>query len=279
MGNHFHLEMELLTEEAELATAQELLDRYHKMYEGRKPPNSGMVNGIRIVDKDKTGITRLRERLGDDSRFMQELKQAFSRYYNKKYGRRGYFWDSRFDSVALLNGLSRVVGSGYIETNPVKVKMSDYPADYKWCSEGLRKSDPKRWAELITPMTVTHHLVEEYLSHAEREKEYTVDLVELMATDKARLDYLCVYINRMLDGEDARYDSDIDPRIIASVKSMDRKLNLQKFFKKGARNLTYGVALGSYDSIREVQKKSNRKRLTPRPLTEVDVLFGTWELK
>ncbi len=279
MGNHFHLQIEHLAEEAQQATPQELLARYHRMWEGRVPPNSGIVNGLRVFDKDKTGITRLRKRLGSDSRFMQELKQTFSRYYNKKYGRDGYFWDSPFDSVPLQNGLSRVVGGAYTEINAVSVGIVGEPGDYRWCSEGLRKQDPELWAKLITPMMISHQLVDEYLPQAEREKEHDVCLVELMAIDRGRLDFLCAYINRMLHGEDAVYESDVDPRIIASIKSMDRQLNLQHFFKNGCRNLTNGIAVGSYDMILEIQKKNKRKHLTPRPLMEVGVLFGTRKLK
>ncbi len=280
LDNHFHLELTLLEEEAGMATDAEILNRYTGMWgDDAVPPNRGYVNGLLVPDADRTGITRLRKRLASPACFMQVVKQYFSRYYNKKHNRKGYFWDGRYHSVPLQAWLSRVAGAAYMGTNPIKAKIVGDHANYRWCREGLQKSDPKLYAKLITPMAISHQFVEEYLPHAERQKSYDVSLEELMGTDKGRLDFLRVYINRVLHGEDAVNAVDVDPRIVASVKSIDRQLNIQKFNQTGARNLTRGVAVGSYDMILEIQKKTKRKRMNPRALMDGGVLFATRNLK
>ena len=41
-------------------------------------------------------IPMLREKWQHLSEFMKEIKQSFSRFYNKKHHRRGFFWSERF---------------------------------------------------------------------------------------------------------------------------------------------------------------------------------------
>ena len=44
-------------------------------------------------------IPSLREKLSNLSEFVREIKVGFTRYYNKRHNRRGYFWGDRFKSV------------------------------------------------------------------------------------------------------------------------------------------------------------------------------------
>ena len=80
--------------EAKKASKQGLLRRYKLLYpkESEPPPGRYEPNGEIIWDEDG-GIERLRERLGSISRFIQELKQTFSRWYNKTHNRKGYLWN------------------------------------------------------------------------------------------------------------------------------------------------------------------------------------------
>ena len=45
-----------------------------------------------------------KEKFSNVSEFLKELKQRFSRYYNKLHERRGYFWGDRFKSVIVERG-------------------------------------------------------------------------------------------------------------------------------------------------------------------------------
>jgi hypothetical protein len=55
-------------------------------------------------------IPYLCEKLSNLSEFMREIKVGFSRFYNKRYHRRGYFWGDRFKSVIVENGETLAAG-------------------------------------------------------------------------------------------------------------------------------------------------------------------------
>ncbi len=52
---------------------------------------------------------------------MQDVKQAFSVWYNKRVGRRGTLWEERFRSV-LVEGAGEALATmaAYIDLNPVR---------------------------------------------------------------------------------------------------------------------------------------------------------------
>ena len=64
-------------------------------------------------------IPSLREKLTSLSEFVREIKVGFTRYYNKRHNRRGYFWGDRFKSVivekgeTLINCLAYIKGRGH----------------------------------------------------------------------------------------------------------------------------------------------------------------------
>lgn len=48
-------------------------------------------------------IPSFRSKWSSLSEFVKEIKQEFSRFYNKRHGRRGFFWGDRFKSVIVEN--------------------------------------------------------------------------------------------------------------------------------------------------------------------------------
>ena len=67
---------------------------------------------------------------------MKEIKQGFSRFYNKKHGRKGFFWSERFKSVIVDNGKTLINCLAYIDLNPVRAGIVEKPEEYRWCSLG-----------------------------------------------------------------------------------------------------------------------------------------------
>ena len=105
MSNHIHLLATGGENEAKLATARELEDRYRLMYgDDKEIPMGSYDNDGLVACDDDLGVERLRKRLGSISRFMQEVKQNFSRWYNKKHNRKGYLWGDRFKGVLVCHG-------------------------------------------------------------------------------------------------------------------------------------------------------------------------------
>ena len=70
----------------------------------------------------------------DVSAFMGELKQRFSRWYNRTHERFGTLWAERFKSVVVEDqpGSLEAVAA-YIDLNPVRAGLVEDPKDYRFC--------------------------------------------------------------------------------------------------------------------------------------------------
>jgi len=69
-------------------------------------------------------ISFLREKLSNLSEFVREIKVGFTRYYNKRHHRRGYFWGDRFKSVIVENGETLINCLAYIDLNPLRAGLN-----------------------------------------------------------------------------------------------------------------------------------------------------------
>ena len=68
--------------------------------------------------------------------FVKELKERFSRWYNRHRDRRGTLWMERFKSVLVEDGEALRTMAAYIDLNPVRAGMVKDPKDYRWCGYG-----------------------------------------------------------------------------------------------------------------------------------------------
>jgi hypothetical protein len=73
-------------------------------------------------------------RMGNLSAFMKELKERFTKWYNRRNDRTGTLWEERFKSVLVENS-DHVISTmaAYIELNPVRAGLVDDPKDYRFC--------------------------------------------------------------------------------------------------------------------------------------------------
>ena len=81
-------------------------------------------------------IPSLRAKWENLSEYVKEIKQQFSRFYNKRHNRRGFFWAERYKSVIVDNGETLINCLAYIDLNPVRAGLATRPEDYRWCSLG-----------------------------------------------------------------------------------------------------------------------------------------------
>ena len=84
----------------------------------------------RISIKDSSDITTRNTTSGAITRL------RFTRYYNKKHNRRGYFWGERFKSVIVQDGRTLVNLLAYVDLNPIRAGIVRRPEEYRWCSLG-----------------------------------------------------------------------------------------------------------------------------------------------
>jgi len=144
MGNHFHLLAEVPHRRAwlerfdgpdgEFKLFQHLSILYSKTYLGllRDELADLRQRGMAILAEQK--IDALKKRFCDLSLFVKEIKERFSRWFNKRRGRRGTLWMDRFKSV-LVEGKGEALRTmaAYIDLNPVRAGLVKDPKDYRWC--------------------------------------------------------------------------------------------------------------------------------------------------
>lgn len=162
MSNHFHV-LVRVPERKDPPADQALLKRAIALY-GAK---GALVEVLRESLACQGSIPdhlriRLLERMGDVSAFMKELKQRFSRWYNRLHDRYGTLWAERFKSVLIEDEPSVVATvATYIDLNPVRAGLVNDPAEYRFCGyaaavagdrdlrRGLASFHPAgRWAEV-----------------------------------------------------------------------------------------------------------------------------------
>jgi hypothetical protein len=121
MSNHFHLVTRMYP--AEYFSDDLVRERLEKWFpEGR--------------EISEQTIARFRDRWSSLAQFVKDIKQGFTRYYNKRHGREGYFWNGRFKSLIVQNGRSLVNLLAYVDLNPVRAGIVKRPEQYRWCSLG-----------------------------------------------------------------------------------------------------------------------------------------------
>lgn len=121
MGNHFHLLVKMIPE---INYSDEAIQKRFEAFYGKNRAFS---------DND---IPYLREKLSSLSELVREIKVGFSRFYNKRHNRRGYFWGDRFKSLIVQKGETLVNCLAYIDLNPLRAGIAEKPETYRWSSLG-----------------------------------------------------------------------------------------------------------------------------------------------
>jgi len=133
MSNHFHILIRV-PELPQLTDAQ-LLERVEGYY-GRRGALTQLVRQAMAergkIDEDiRQGLMG---RMGDVSAFMKELKQRFSKWFNRRHERFGTLWAERFKSVIVEDQPPSIEAvAAYIDLNPVRAGLVEDPKDYRFC--------------------------------------------------------------------------------------------------------------------------------------------------
>ena len=160
MGNHFHLLIRIPRREAFLgrfvcdtpggAGERRLLEHlkllYSKAYLLRLESEIADLRGQGREAEVQRVLDRYRDRFCDLSLFVKELKERFSRWFNKRHARRGTLWMERFRSVIVEGGECLRTVAAYIDLNPVRAGLVAAPEEYRWCgyTEALGGSQSMR---------------------------------------------------------------------------------------------------------------------------------------
>jgi REP element-mobilizing transposase RayT len=154
MGNHFHILVKIPErakflrrfegEGGEERLLEHLSLLYSKAYVLAVRHELTRVRATGREDEAEAVLETFRKRFCDLSCFVKELKERFSRWFNKHHDRRGTLWMERFKSVLVEDGEALRTMALYIDLNPVRASLVEDPKDYRWTGYGEAMGGSKR---------------------------------------------------------------------------------------------------------------------------------------
>lgn len=103
-----------------------MLKRYKSKYKFLLYGYCLMPNHVHLIIEPR--------RQNDLSKIMQGLSLSYAIWFNKNYAKIGHLHQDRFKSMVLYKDLYMLNCINYIEQNPVRAQIIEYPGDYKWSS-------------------------------------------------------------------------------------------------------------------------------------------------
>ena len=202
---------------------------------------------------------------------MKEVKERFTRLYNKHYGRRGTLWMDRFKSV-LVEGPMRVCDpldssnvaltmANYIDLNPVRAGICKDPKDYRWCGYGEAMGGSKRARRGLNrvqqmPLDDWERSTKERVSGAERYR--------MLLFGKA--------VERTDHSTGRTLRKGVKPENVYEVRAKDGRLNRYEMLRYRIRYFSQGRVLGGKAFVRGLE--SEAIKLTKREVEIGPGLFA-----
>jgi len=247
MGNHFHLMVRVFPESE--FTDEDIRKRYRAFYGDDKALGEGQIPFLRM-------------KLSSLSEFVREIKVNFARYYNKRKGRRGYFWGDRFKSVLVEEGETLINCLAYVDLNPVRAGLVDRPENYRWSSLGYHvQADNK----------------DRFLSLDFGLREFGVMSPEDRLTYYRRY----VYEAGALERPDGKRAQVIDLRTLQKERKKDFKITRADRFRYRTRYFTDSGIIGTkefvsanYHRFQDIFRSKREK--VPKPVAGLE---GVYSLK
>jgi REP element-mobilizing transposase RayT len=144
MENHYHTVLRTRPDIADGWTDEEVARRWRTLCprnKGRKGKRKQTIEEqIRALMNYPEYIAELRKRLSSLSWFMGRLNEHMARAANKEDGVKGRFWESRFESQALLDEAAIASCMVYVDLNPVRAGRASTPeeSDFTSIQERIR---------------------------------------------------------------------------------------------------------------------------------------------
>jgi REP element-mobilizing transposase RayT len=247
MGNHFHLLVKMFPENN--FTDGQIKRRFKRFYGDSRAFAEGQ-------------IPYFREKLSSLSEFIRDIKVGFSRYYNKRHNRRGYFWGDRFKSVIVDEGETLINCLAYIDLNPLRAGIVERPEDYRWNSIGYHVQTNNRDSFLSTDFGLKEFNVKSRKERIRRYRRY-------------------VYEAGALNRPEKKMAKVIDDKVVEKERNREFELSRSDRFRYRTRYFTDSGVIGSKEFVSSTYQRfkymfHSKKEKKPMP---VKGLSGVYSLK
>ncbi|NNK01332.1 MAG: hypothetical protein HKP58_13075 [Desulfatitalea sp.] len=246
MGNHFHLLVKMISEDR--FADDEVKERLVRFYGEKKAP----------VGEGQLPV--IREKLASLSEFVREIKVNFTRFYNKRHGRRGYFWGDRFKSLIVEKGETLINCLAYIDLNPVRAGIVKKPEDYRWCSLGYHIQTGNKGGFLSTDFGLREFNVKNRKERVRRYRKYVYESGGIQPGDKP----FVKTIDEKIVNKERRKDFEIS--------RTDRFISRTRYFSDSGIIGSREFVSGTYRQFRHLFQPQREKK--PKAVKGLDGMFS-----
>lgn len=215
MGNHFHILVKIIP--GKEYSDKDVKSRYERYYGKNKQPGDDQ-------------IPLLRQKWSSISQYIKEIKQTFSRYYNKIHDRRGFFWSDRFKSVIVEKGETLMNCMAYVDLNPIRAGIVKRPEDYKWNSLGYHVQTGNKDGFLSTDFGLKKFTVKSKKKRIRLYREYVYEAGGLRLSDRQQ-------------------SKTMDKKIVLKEKKKNNKIDRKYRFLHRTRYFSDSGVIGSKDFV------------------------------
>jgi len=245
MGNHFHILVKMIP--GEEYSDEDVKTRYKRFYGKDKQPGDDQ-------------IPLLRQKWSSLSEYVKEIKQTFSRYYNKTHGRRGFFWSERFKSVIVENGETLVNCLAYIDLNPIRAGLVKRPEDYRWNSLGYHVQTDNKDGFLSTDFGL---------------KEFNVQSEK----ERIRLYRKYVYETGAIQRSNQQQSNIIDEKIVAKERKKNFEISRTDRFVYRTRYFTDSGVIGTKEFVADNYQRfkdvfMSKREKVPKAVAGLDGMYS-----
>jgi len=246
MGSHIHLVVRMLPES--LISDNDIKKRYLSFY-----GEEAFFNASEMLPYYRSKWSSL-------SKYMQEIKQTFSKYYNKRHKRRGTLWGERFKSLIVENGETLVNCLAYVELNPVRANLVDRPDKYRWNSLGYLSQTGNKDNFLAFDFGVGEFGVKDKVERLRRYRKYVFEAGAIKHPEK-------------------KYAKVIDQKVFQEEQEKDFEITRYHRFCNRTRYFTDSGIIGTkefvstnYNRFKHLFKPKHKKK--PKPIKGLEGMFS-----
>lgn len=104
------------------------------------------------------------------SKYISDVENSFTRYFNIRFNRKGPLWQSRFKSARIKTNEQLLHVSRYIHLNPTTSHLVEKPEEWKLSSYKQFIYDKLILSEIITEISIEDRII--YRKFVENQKDY-----------------------------------------------------------------------------------------------------------